>query len=217
MPQGWHLKTGELIAALAQDRLSTPSPARLIARTLPLAVLAAAVLLLATAGPRHDFAQVLGAPRFLFKFLVTLSLAVPAVVLLPRVATPLPRTGGWMRALWLAPAVLLAGVLLELAALPGARWVPSAVGHNALWCLAMVPMLAAAPLAASLYCLRQAAPADPARAGMVAGLASGALAATVYALHCTDDSPLFVALWYTIGVLFTGAVGAWLARRVARW
>ncbi len=139
-------------------------------------MLAAALLLLATAGPRADLAEVLAAPRFLFKFLVTLSLAIPALVLLPRIATPLPRLGWWLHALWLAPLVLVAGVLLELAALPDASWLPSAVGHNALWCLAMVPILAAVPLGASLYCLRQAAPADPARAGAVAGLACGALA-----------------------------------------
>ncbi len=211
------MKTEELIAALAQDRQATPPPARLFARILPFAVLAAALLLMVTAGPRADLAQVLSAPRFLFKFLVTLCLAIPALALLPRVATPLPKTGGWMRALWLAPLVLLVGVVMELATLPDASWLPSAVGHNALWCLAMVPMLAAVPLAASLYCLRQAAPADPARAGAVAGLASGALAATVYALHCTDDSPLFVALWYTLGVLVVSALGAWLATRVARW
>jgi len=211
------LKTDELIAALAQDRQRTAPPGRLIARTLPLALLVAAVLLLSTAGPRADLLDVLSAPRFLYKFVLTLSLAVPALVLLPKVATPVPNAGAWQRALWLAPLVLLIGVVLELLVLPGASWLPSAIGHNARWCLTMVPLLAAVPLAACLYCLRQAAPANPARAGAVAGLASGALAATVYAVHCTDDSPLFVALWYTLGVLFVSGVGAWLAARLARW
>ena len=211
------MRTEELIDALAQDRRVATPPGRLIARTLPFAVLVAAVVLLGTAGPRADLMQAMATPRFLFKFLVTLSLASPALVLLPRVATPLPKSGGWARALCLAPLLLLAGVLLELVVLPSANWLSSAVGHNARWCLTMVPTLAALPLAVSLYCLRKSAPANPARAGAVAGLASGALAATVYALHCTDDSPLFVALWYTLGVLFVAAVGAWLAARVARW
>ncbi|MEJ0100884.1 MAG: NrsF family protein [Pseudomonadota bacterium] len=211
------MKTEELIAALAQDRQATPSPERLVTRLLPLAVLVAGVLLLATAGPRHDLANVLASPRFLFKFLVTLSLAIPALLLLPRVATPLPQLGRRMLLLWLAPLVLLVGVAVELGTVPDARWLPLAVGHNALWCLAMVPMLAVVPLAASLYCLRRAAPADPVRAGAVAGLVSGGLAAAIYAVHCTDDSPLFVALWYTLGVLFVSGVGAALAARLARW
>jgi hypothetical protein len=211
------VKTEELIAALASDRQVAPAPSRLIARVLPWAVLVAAILLLATAGPRKDFAAVLMAPRFLFKFVVTLCLAIPALLLLPRVATPLPQPGGRMRLLWLAPLVLLAGVALELTVVPDTRWLPLAVGHNALRCLAMVPMLAAVPLAATLYCLRQAAPANPMRAGAVAGLVSGGLAACIYALHCTDDSPLFVALWYTLGVLIVSGVGAALAARLARW
>jgi len=211
------LKTEELIAALAQDRQVSPSPARLMAWTLPFAVLAGAAALLGTMGVRADLAQMVGEPRFLFKFLLTLSLAIPALLLLPRVATPVHRSGGWKHGLWLAPLVMFVGVLLELVALPSQSWAPSAVGHNALWCLSMVPTLALAPLAAALYCLRQAAPANPARAGAVAGMASGALAATVYALHCTDDSPLFVGLWYSLAVLFVSAVGAWLAARLARW
>jgi hypothetical protein len=211
------LKTDELIAALVKDGRVSASPARLMALTLPFAVLAGVLALLGTMGARADLAQVLTQPRFVFKFLVTLSLAIPALVLLSRLATPLPRSGACKYALWLAPLVMLVGVLLELAALPAGRWLSSAIGHNALWCLSVVPMLAIAPLLATLYCLRQAAPANPARAGAVAGLVSGALAAAVYALHCTDDSPLFVALWYSLGVLFVTAVGAWLAARVARW
>jgi hypothetical protein len=81
----------------------------------------------------------------------------------------------------------------------------------------MVPLLAILPLAASIYSLRRAAPAHPAQAGAVAGLASGALAAAIYALHCTDDSPLFVGVWYTLAVLIVSAVGALAASRLARW
>ena len=35
-------------------------------------------------------------------------------------------------------------------------------------------------------------PTRPALAGAVAGLLAGGLAASFYAAHCTDDSPLFV-------------------------
>ena len=34
--------------------------------------------------------------------------------------------------------------------------------------------------------------------GALAGIAAGGIAAFLYAFHCTDDSPLFVTLWYTI-------------------
>ena len=39
----------------------------------------------------------------------------------------------------------------------------------------------------------------------------------LYAAHCTDDSPLFVATWYTLAIaILTAAAGArW--RAFARW
>ena len=54
-------------------------------------------------------------------------------------------------------------------------------------------------------------------AGAVAGIAAGALAATLYAMHCTDDSPLFVATWYTIGIGIMALAGSVLGERLLRW
>ena len=68
----------------------------------------------------------------------------------------------------------------------------------------------------ALAVLRQGAPTRPRLAGAVAGLLAGGVAATFYAAHCTDDSPLFVATWYTVAVAILAALGALLAPRVAR-
>jgi hypothetical protein len=43
------------------------------------------------------------------------------------------------------------------------------------------------------------------------------LAATLYASHCADDSPLFVATWYSLAIALVVAAGAWLGPRVLRW
>jgi hypothetical protein len=64
--------------------------------------------------------------------------------------------------------------------------------------------------------LRQGAATRPALSGAAAGLMSGGLAATVYAAHCTDDSPLFVATWYSIGIAGLTVVGAAAGSRVLR-
>ncbi|MCC8942470.1 DUF1109 family protein, partial [Bradyrhizobium sp. Arg68] len=67
------------------------------------------------------------------------------------------------------------------------------------------------------YGLRQGAPAQPAVAGAVAGLLSAGLAATIYASHCTDDSPLFVATWYTLATAIVASVGAIAGKQVLRY
>ena len=67
------------------------------------------------------------------------------------------------------------------------------------------------------YALSRAAPANARLAGLVAGLCAGGIGAAAYAAHCTDDSPLFVAVWYSLGVAFMGVVGALLGPRFLRW
>jgi len=72
-------------------------------------------------------------------------------------------------------------------------------------------------LAAALIALRHGAPTRPALAGAIAGLLSAGIAATFYASHCTDDSPLFVVTWYTIATALVTAVGALAGSRVLRF
>jgi len=57
----------------------------------------------------------------------------------------------------------------------------------------------------------------PAAAGAMAGLLSAGLAATVYASHCTDDSPLFVATWYSLATALVTALGALLGSKLLRF
>jgi hypothetical protein len=72
-------------------------------------------------------------------------------------------------------------------------------------------------LVASLLGLRHGAPTRPAMAGAIAGLLSAGLAATLYASHCPDDSPLFVATWYTIATAVVTAIGALAGSKVLRF
>ncbi|MEQ1524980.1 MAG: NrsF family protein, partial [Aestuariivirga sp.] len=64
---------------------------------------------------------------------------------------------------------------------------------------------------------RHGAPPRPVSAGAVAGLLAGGIAATFYAAQCNDDSPLFVAVWYTLAIASLAAIGAVGARQFARW
>ena len=46
--------------------------------------------------------------------------------------------------------------------------------------------------------------------------ASG-LAAALYAAHCTDDSPLFVVVWYSAAIALVTMIGALIGPRVLRY
>jgi len=48
-------------------------------------------------------------------------------------------------------------------------------------------------------------------------LLSAGLAATLYAAHCTDDSPMFVATWYSLAAVIVAAIGAFAGSRVLKF
>ena len=212
------MKTSELIAALAADPVPEPIHlGRRLAAALAAGCAGAIVLYALVVGPRPDLAEALGTIRFNLKFVDALALALPSMLLLVRLAWPDAKPGAL--ALWLfAPlALLAAAVVVELIVVPREEWLPRLVGHNAFYCMTMIPMMAAPILAALISALSAGAPQHPGWTGALAGAASAGLASFLYATHCPDDSPLFVATWYPLATLVCAAVGAWAGRRFLAW
>ena len=118
----------------------------------------------------------------------------------------------------LIPAgLLVAGISGEMMLPQRLPMMTRLVGSNSKVCMTAIPLISLPLLAAALLGLRHGAPARPAMAGAIAGLLSAGLAATLYAAHCTDDSPLFVATWYTIATALMAALGALAGSRVLRF
>jgi hypothetical protein len=212
------MRTSDLIEALSADA-ATP-PARLapaFQAALAVAVVAAFAAFMALLGPRPDAMAALGTMRFPFKFVVTLALGAAAALAALRLARPETSFGAAAAPLAIAPVLLAIGVALELIATPAGSWEARLVGSNWLVCLTYVPILSALPLVALTAALRRGAPSSPTATGAIAGLLAGALGATFYAAHCPDDSPLFVAVWYTLGIAIVAGVGALVGRRALRW
>jgi hypothetical protein len=177
----------------------------------------ALILFLAILHVRADIGAAFRSPAFVYKLVVTLSLAATAGALLPAMARPLPVTRSRRALLLTAPALLAAGVAIELLVQPAALWLPRLIGHNAVHCLSIIPLLAAAPAVCLLVALRYGAPAQPLLAGADVGLIAGGVGAALYALTCPDDSPLFVATWYTIAITAVSSLTAYAGRRLLRW
>ena len=105
----------------------------------------------------------------------------------------------------------------ELAVTPASQWGGRLFGLHWFACLMLIPLFSIPPLAGILYAVKQAAPRDAGLAGAMAGLAAGGVAACVYVLHCPDDSPLFLAAWYTLAVGLVSLLGYLIGRRWLRW
>ncbi|CAN7324733.1 NrsF family protein [Mesorhizobium amorphae] len=212
------MRTEDLIKALDADARSKAMPLRSAwwVATAVAAVIAAVVFWF-TIGPRSDIMIAMHTMRFLSKFVFTIVLAGTAFALIHALSTPGASTGKaatWMAA---APLLVLAAVVLELFAVPEAQWGTRLVGSNMMICMGFIPLIGIGPLAIFLWMLRYGAPTRPVLAGAVAGLLAGGLAATFYAAHCVDDSPLFVATWYTVAIIILTALGALGGRLFVRW
>ena len=121
-------------------------------------------------------------------------------------------------ALLLALPVLYIGLLaiVQLSA-PGADRHGLMMGHSSQVCAPLVLMTALPTLAASFWVLRRLAPTRLTLAGAIAGLFAGGAGAFVYSFHCTEGAAPFIAIWYTLGIVVTAAVGALLGPRLLRW
>jgi hypothetical protein len=118
----------------------------------------------------------------------------------------------------LVPVAVVAGVMVLVLALD-TSWMALPVGtsEGIFKCLVSIPVLATLPLAAFLLVLRNGAVVRPGVAGALAGVASAGIATLAYGLHCNQDSPLFIAMWYSSAAAIVAAIGAWAGRRTLVW
>lgn len=212
------MKTENLIAAIVADNDAQATPmARTFVRDLGLGFIVSALFFFAFFGLRRTFFASLDDPRFLFKFVFTTTMAASGLVLAWRLARPGADPGLARRAVLLAPALVLAACLVEMASVPADQWASRLIGHNAVHCLTLIPVMALAPLAGLFLALKHGAPSDPRRAGAAAAFAASGLAATLYAMNCPDDSPFFVAVWYLIATSIVVVLGWFAGGRLLRW
>jgi hypothetical protein len=212
------MDTDQLIRSLAADNSHRARPVGLV---LMLALLAAAPvsagMFFAELGVRPDVMTAMHDPFFNLKFAVTLALAISAIAVSLHLTRPEASLRGWAWLLLIPLGLLVAGIGGEMMMPQRLPAMTRMMGKNSSTCLTTIPLMSLPLLAAALFGLRQGAPTRPAVAGAVAGLLSAGLAATLYASHCTDDSPLFVATWYSIATALVAAIGALAGARMLRF
>jgi hypothetical protein len=213
-----NVETEQLIRSLAADNAHHARPVRSV---LALALLAAApfsvAMFLAGLGVRPDIMTAMHNPFFGLKFVVTLALATTAIVVSLHLSRPEASLKGWAWLLLIPLGILATGIASEMMMPQRVPMMTRLIGNNARVCVTAIPLISMPLLAGALIGLRHGAPTRPAVAGAIAGLLSAGLAATLYASHCTDDSPLFVVTWYTIATGLVAAIGALAGSKVLRF
>ncbi|OOY03622.1 NrsF family protein [Thioclava sp. F28-4] len=209
------MKTEDLISVLQQDTLPDPRPKQVLGRWLVPALLLSALFVISVYGLRFPLQQTLMTPEIAPKFYLPLVLAVLVTPMAVRLGRPTAKVStGW---LWIFPAIGAALLAYAFLTTPEGQRMSDFEGETILPCLISVPMLSLPALGALLISLRKGAVTRPAQAGALAGLAAGGMGTAIYALHCTEDSPLFYVTWYGAGIVVVMLAGALLGKRVLRW
>jgi hypothetical protein len=213
------MKTDDLISMLAREPQSLPVIEHGQRARAALAVAAGIsfVWMATRLGLNAELSEDMALPMFWVKLGFVLSLAISFGYAMTRLGRP-----GQNAKPQFAAAGLFALVMFALglgAAFNGERseTLGAIQGESVYDCPISIATLSVPLFIASFWAMRQFAPTQLTLAGAVAGLFSGAVAATVYSLHCTGYHATFIALWYSVGVAVPGIVGALLGRWLLRW
>jgi hypothetical protein len=213
------MKTDDLVAMLSAD--VEPVGSGLVGRTISIAVTAGAVialgLMLVGLGVRADLTTARAIVFLLLKLAFAIAVVVVAVSYLARLVRPGAERGILPFAIAVPFAAIVLFGAISLGRAPSAHWNSMILGDEWLECLLSIPIIAIVPFAVTIFAVRRAAPTNHARAGAVAGLVAGGISAMAYALHCTDDSLPFVAVWYGGTIVLCTLAGAALGPRLLRW
>lgn len=211
--------TDDLIARLAGDLKPVRRMAmqRLLLGAVLLSGIVAALFMLTWLGMRPDMETARATMMFWTKFGYTLALAALGLVATLVLARPDGRTRWpWLAALGLLGLVLV-GAVIQLARAEPDDMMPLVIGGTALACPWRIVVLALPILLAAILTLRRMAPANPTLAGFAAGIMAGGTGAWVYSFACAENGMMFLALWYTLGIVIVGMLGAVLGRYLLRW
>jgi hypothetical protein len=212
------MKTEDLIETLAADLRPVP-PFALQLRLLKAALVGAACTgaIVILWGLRDDLVAALGQWDLWRKLAFTVAVAVLGLAAVFQASRPDVRVTGraWMM---IVPFVIIACLgFTELAMLDSIERRATWLGQTALICPWSILLLSVPVLIALMIGMRRLAPTRPAIAGFAAGVASGAIAATLYGLHCPEWAASFVATWYALGIFASGMLGAVVGWRLLRW
>lgn len=122
---------------------------------------------------------------------------------------------GWRWAAAMAALLPLAGVIV--AVIQGRAELSSEAMIHGAECFAVGSGSSLLVFALLVMWLRRGAPTSPERAGLVAGVASGAFGIFAFSLHCPFNDIVHIGVWHTAVVVAVAALGRVVVPRLIRW
>jgi hypothetical protein len=213
------VKTDDLISMLATGDSSVAGPpaGQRYAIAGGLGAVGAALMMLVLLQLRHDLLQALWLPMFWVKIGFVASLAGASLFTVLRLSRPGASLDGVMLILALPVLAIWAIAAFSLIDADPSERSRLFFGDTWMVCPLLIALLSMPVYLAVFRVMQDMAPTRPRVAGFAAGLLSGAIAATVYCLHCPEMGAPFIGFWYLLGMLVPALIGAWQGSTRLRW
>jgi hypothetical protein len=209
------ISTDALIHDLSADCL--PVQRRSIGReAAALLALGAAelALVLIFAGMRPDMGRAILSPYMVWKIGSLAILAgVSCTVAIRSFAPPVSSRRGLAVALGIAALAILGGAFVTSAADSGRPLIERLAPMHGMLCAVSIVVLALPMMTLLAVLMRRAAPVYVERSALATGLAASTFGALIFTACCPMNDPLYIIVWYSLGVAAVAAAARWLLPR----
>ena len=212
--------TSQLISKLVEDLKPTQALNPLKLWGLALALLAISALLIFWVwGVREDYRAAFESGALFWKPGIFLILALGGILTILEFSRPYSNSNPLSSVLFTVAGILFLWQGYEqLQTQDLTQLSKDLTDSSVLYCLTIITIGGFACLMATFhFWLKRTAPASPEKMGIVSGLVSGALVATVYALHCPFDSIFYLSLYYGLSLAALAVAGWWMGKRFLQW
>lgn len=207
--------TDALILDLSADL--APVKRRSVSREVAVLVALAAAelaLILAMGAMRPDMGRVILSPYMMWKIGgLALLAGVTCTVAIRSFAPPASSPRSLVLTLALAVLVIVAGIFVASAADSGRSLFDRLSPVHGILCATAITILAMPIMAALAVLMRRAAPVRPKESAMACGLASATCGALIFTACCPMNDPLYIVVWYSVGVTVVTLAARWLLPR----
>jgi hypothetical protein len=171
-------------------------------------------LILMFGAMRPDMGRMILSPYMVWKIgSLALLAGVSGTVAMRSFAPPASSRRGLVMTLGLAGLVMIGGAFVTPVADSGRSLLDRLSPAQGLLCATSIIVLALPMMALLAVLMRRAAPVRPERSAVAAGLAASTCGALVFTICCPMNDPLYIAVWYSVGVAAVTAAARWLLPR----
>ncbi|MET0239478.1 MAG: DUF1109 domain-containing protein [Sphingobium sp.] len=172
------------------------------------------ILIVGAGAMRPDMGQVILSPFMLWKMGSLVLLAgVTCTIAVRSFAPPASSRRGLMLALALAILAIVGWVFVTLGADSGRSLLERLSPVHGMLCATAITVLAMPLMAALAILMRRAAPVRPRESALACGLAAATCGALIFTACCPMNDPLYIAVWYSLGVAAVAIMARWLLPR----